>query len=102
LVAGKGASFVAARTSYPLSQISPSAPFYVATAATAFSFIINIIYILISKWLIRGAGGRYDTLEVHSDRYYSNLSEEEALQKVLDKRRVKIKDIFKLGDVFWA
>lgn len=53
LVAGKGASFLAARTSYSLSERwGPHAPFYVATTLTLLSFLVNLLYVLANKWLV--------------------------------------------------
>lgn len=114
LVAGKGASFVSARTSYPLSQhFGPHAPFYVATGLAGLSFCINIVYLLASKWLVRGAGAEWEASELHAEAQtqaaehirsgsVQSLSEAEALKAVAKKRMVKFKDITKLGDVFWA
>lgn len=60
----------------------------------------------ISKWLIRGSGAEYEVVELRAEvrrrSQSSSLSEAEALQKTVDKRRVRLQDIFKLGDVFWA
>ena len=89
-MAGKGASFISARTSYPLSQWSPNAPFYVSTAATGFSFAINLVYISISKWLIRET----EDPELRA--------EAQVIQQVAEKRRFKMKEVFNLGDVVWA
>ncbi|THH34084.1 hypothetical protein EUX98_g77 [Antrodiella citrinella] len=114
LVAGKGASFVSARTSYPLSQrFGPHAPFYVATGLAGLSFCINIIYLLASKWLIRESGTEWEASELHAEAQTAtaehirsgsmqSLSEAEALKAVAKKRMVKIRDITRLGDVFWA
>ena len=44
LIAGKGASFLSARTSYPLTERwGPRAPFYVATFLAALSVVINLL-----------------------------------------------------------
>ena len=105
LVAGKGASFISARTSYPLSQLSPNAPFYVSAAATGFSFAINLVYISISKWLIREAGAELEDSELRTEakkRSVVSMTEAQAIQQVADKRRFKIKEVFRLGDVVWA
>jgi len=105
LVAGKGASFIAARTSYPLSQWSPNAPFYVSAGTTCFSFVINLVYISISKWLIREAGAELEDSELRTEakrRSVVSMSEAQAIQQVADKRRFKMKEVFKLGDVVWA
>jgi hypothetical protein len=105
LVAGKGTSFVSARTSYPLSeQFGRNAPFYVATGLTFLSFIINLAYISASKWLIRSTGTRLEASEIReaaSNRLLS-LSEAQALAKVVEKRKVNLRDVTKLDDVFWA
>ncbi|KAH9946637.1 MFS general substrate transporter [Amylocystis lapponica] len=109
LVAGKGASFISARTSYPLSdRFGPHAPFYAATLLTGLSFVVNLIYVAASKWLIRGAGAELEISDVQDEavvRRQSGLvamSEEEALKHVAQKRAVNLRDITKLGDVFWA
>lgn len=106
LVAGKGASFVSARTSYPLSErFGPHAPFYASTILTAISFFVNIIYVCVSKWLIRGAGADLEATDLEDEAHNNTeicLSEAEALKKVAKKRMVYLRDITKLGDVFWA
>lgn len=114
LVAGKGASFVSARTSYPLSQsYGPHAPFYVATALAGLSFCINLVYLSASKWLVRGAGAELEASELHAEAssqarehirngFIQSLSEAEALKEVAKKRMVSLRDVTKLGDVFWA
>lgn len=105
LVAGKGASFISARTSYPLSQLSPNGPFYLSAGVTGFSFAINLVYISISKWLIREAGAELEDAELRTEakrRSVVSMTEAQAIQQVADKRRFKIREVFKLGDVVWA
>ncbi|CCM01967.1 uncharacterized protein FIBRA_04040 [Fibroporia radiculosa] len=106
LVAGKGASFVSARTSYPLSErFGPHAPFYASTILTAASFLVNIIYVCASKWLVRGAGAELEASDLEDEAQNNRricLSEAEAIKKVAKKRMVYLRDITKLGDVFWA
>ncbi|KAH9898415.1 MFS general substrate transporter [Cubamyces lactineus] len=108
LVAGKGASFISALTSYPLSQrFGPHAPFYASTMLTAFSFTINLVYVFSSKWLVRGAGAELEASEINAEAHSraasaADMSEAEALKEVAKKRMVYLKDIIKLGDVFWA
>jgi len=105
LVAGKGASFISARISYPLSQWSPNAPFYVSTGATGFSFVINLVYISISKWLAREAGVELEGSELSMEakkRSVVSMTEAQAIQQVADKKRFRIGEVFKLGDVVWA
>ena len=114
LVAGKGASFVAARTSYPLAQhFGPHAPFYAATALAGISFCVNLVYLSASKWLVRGAGAELEASELQEEAAHQqaehvrsgslhSLSEAEALKEVAKKRVVNLRDITKLGDVFWA
>ena len=104
-MAGKGASFISARTSYPLSQWSPNAPFYVSAGATGFSFTINLVYISISKWLIREAGAELEVSELRTEakrRSIANMTEAQVIQQVAEKRRFKIREVVKLGDVVWA
>ncbi|RDX55878.1 MFS general substrate transporter [Lentinus brumalis] len=109
LVAGKGASFISALTSYPLSQrFGPHAPFYAATILSAFSFTINLIYLSASKWLVRESGTELEPSEIHAEAHARAAStpgissEAEALEAVAKKRMVNLRDITKLGDVFWA
>lgn len=106
LVAGKGASFVSARTSYSLSErFGPHAPFYASTLLTAMSFIVNIVYVFASKWLVRGAGAELEASELEDEAHNNTqicLSEAEAMKKVAKKRMVYLRDITKLGDIFWA
>ncbi|KAF9526438.1 major facilitator superfamily domain-containing protein [Crepidotus variabilis] len=106
LVAGKGASFVSARTTYPLTErFGPRAPFYVATSLAALSVIINLVYISLSKWLIDGAGAELEAPDISEEarrRLAISISEGQALEKVAKKRQVHLRQITKLGDVFWA
>lgn len=105
LVAGKGASFISARTSYPLSQWSPNAPFYVSTGAAGFSFVVNLIYISISKWLIRETGAEFEDSELRTEakrRSVVSMTEAQVIQQVADKKRFKMGEVFRLGDVVWA
>lgn len=106
LVAGKCASFVSARTSYPLSvAFGRHAPFYVSAALTGFSFIINLVYMFASHWLIRGSGTTLEASEIRHEarrRAVYSTSEAMALEKVARKRHVSLKEVPLLGDVFWA
>ncbi|KAM5535449.1 hypothetical protein V8D89_010971 [Ganoderma adspersum] len=109
LVAGKGASFISALTSYPLSQrFGPSAPFFASATLTAFSFTINLVYVFAAKWLVRESGTELEASELHAEAHSRALatsgisSEAEALKEVAKKRMVNLRDITKLGDVFWA
>ncbi|KAF9015224.1 major facilitator superfamily domain-containing protein [Cyathus striatus] len=106
LIAGKGASFISARTTYPLTErFGGRAPFYVATALAALSVIVNIIYVASSKWLVEETGAELEAPDISDEarrRSSRNLSEAQALEKVAAKRRVHLRQITKLGDVFWA
>lgn len=106
LIAGKGASFISARTSYPLTQrFGPRAPFYVATFLAGLSVVINLVYISFSKWLVDGAGAELEAPDISREaqrRLSRNITEAQALEKVAAKRRVHFRQITKLGDVFWA
>ncbi|KAG9314383.1 major facilitator superfamily domain-containing protein [Chiua virens] len=106
LVAGKFASFLSARTSYPLSvTFGRHAPFYVAAALTGFSFIMNLVYMSASHWLIAESGTVLEASEAQQEarrRAVYSLSEAKALEKAAKKRRVNLKDVPLLGDVFWA
>jgi hypothetical protein len=106
LVVGKFASFIAARTSYPLSEkYGAQAPMAVATLLSAFSVVMNVIYISLSRWLAEGSGVELEEGELRQSarsREAHSLSEMQALAHVLEKRRVRLHDVTKLGDVFWA
>lgn len=106
LIAGKGASFLSARTSYPLTErFGPRAPFYVATFLAGMSVVVNLIYIGASKWLIEGAGAELEAADINEEaqrRSVTNISEAQALEKVAEKRKVKLGHLSRLGDVFWA
>ena len=106
LVAGKGASFVSARISFPLSEWNPHAPFIASTLLAAFSFCINLIYVSVSKQIAAGAGVEMEPVEMQRQSMrrrgtIENMSEVAALKKVTEKRTVKLSDLAKLGDVFW-
>ncbi|TDL28447.1 MFS general substrate transporter [Rickenella mellea] len=106
LVVGKFSSFISARTSYPLSEhFGPRAPFVVATLLAALSFIMNLVYISVSKWLISSSGVELEAAELHHEarsRLTESVSEAQALTEVAAKKTVHISDVAKLGDVFWA
>ncbi|KAJ7788473.1 major facilitator superfamily domain-containing protein [Mycena olivaceomarginata] len=88
----QGASFVSARTSYPLTErFGPHAPFYVAAFLTGMSVVINL-------WLIDGAGAELEAVDINEEAQ----RQAQALEKVAAKRRVHLRQITKLGDVFWA
>ncbi|KIM25377.1 hypothetical protein M408DRAFT_74261, partial [Serendipita vermifera MAFF 305830] len=103
LIAGKGASFVSARVSYPLSQrFGPSAPFVLSTFLALFSFGVNLIYLASSAWLARGAGVQLEPGErPRRDRLGALMTDDEAVLRVAEKRKVKLKDMARFGDVFW-
>jgi MFS family permease len=105
LIAGKGASFVSAATSYPLTQRYGShAPFFVATFLTGLSVAINLVYVTASKWLIEEAGAEPEASDIRSEAQLSStsLSEAQALEKVAAKHLVNFRDVTRLGDMFWA
>jgi MFS family permease len=106
LFAGKAASFLAARTAYPLSgHFGPRAPFYVSTALAAFSVIVNLIYISLSRRLVDLAGAELEAADISSGarrRFSVDISEDRALEEVAKKRHVHMRQIVRFGDVFWA
>ena len=106
LVFGKASSFISARTSYPLSEtFGPRAPFYAATFVAAFSFCMNLVYVSASKWLVKSTGTELEASEIRDEathRRTESVSEAQALKQVARKRTVHLRDISKLGDVFWA
>ena len=106
LIAGKTASFISARTSYPLTQrFGSQAPFYVSTFLALLSVLVNLVYIASSRWLVDGAGAELEAPDISEEarrRLVINLSEAQALKKVAEKRKVHFRQIANLGDVFWA
>jgi len=105
LVGGKGASFVSARTSYPLSErYGRHAPFYVATFLAGLSVIVNLVYISASKWFVRSTGIRLEASEIEEEaRNISlSLSEAQALKEVAERRKVKLGEVTRLDYVFWT
>jgi hypothetical protein len=105
LVGGKGASFISARTSYPLSErYGRHAPFYVATFLAGLSVVVNLIYISASKWFIRSTGTRLEASEIQEQAktIQLSLSEAQALKEVVERRKVKLGEVTKLDYVFWT
>ena len=106
LVVGKAASFISARTSYPLSEkFGPHAPFYVAIFLAGVSFTMNLVYLLAANWLIRSTGTELEASELEQEARTARsmgLSDAQTLKRIAEKRTVHVRDITKLGDVFWA
>ena len=106
LVVGKASSFLSARTSYPLSEhYGPRAPFVVATFLAFLSFMMNLVYLSTSKWLVQSSGTELEASELREQaeaRQVESVSEAQAMRQVAEKKVVHIRDITKLGDVFWA
>jgi MFS family permease len=101
LFAGRAASFLAARTAYPLSEnFGPRAPFYVATALAAFSVVVNLIYISLSRRLVDLAGAELEATDISSDAQRRLTAD--AAEEVAKKHQVHIHQIVRLGDIFWA
>ena len=91
LVAGKGASFLSSITSYPLSdRYGTRGPFIVSTSLAGLSFAVNILYLIFHARLHPAAV---------SDS--SHKSDEAAAERVIQRRKVKLMNLSKLGDVFW-
>ena len=108
LIAGKGASFVSARVSYPLSEAyGPHAPFVLSTLLALFSFGVNLIYLASSAWFARGAGVELDAHELEQERRRrkitlgERMTAREAVKKVAAKKEVHFVDIKRFGDIFW-
>jgi MFS family permease len=108
LIAGKGASFVSARLSYPLSEAyGPHAPFVVSTLLALFSFGVNLVYLASSAWFARGAGVELDAHELEQERRRrkvalgERMTATEAVKKVAAKKAVRFTDLKRFGDVFW-
>jgi hypothetical protein len=105
LVAGKGAAFISARTSYPLTHhFGPRAPFYVAAFLSAFSVVVNLVYITVSKWLVYGTAAELEASDISDAAQNSarTLSEAQALEKTAEKQKVNFSELSRLGDVFWV
>jgi len=106
LIAGKLTSFISARTSYPLTErFGSHAPFFVSTFLALLSVLVNLVYVISSKWLIDGAGAELEAPDISEEarrRLAINLSEAQALKKVAEKRKVYLRQIANLGDLFWA
>ncbi|KAL7411643.1 major facilitator superfamily domain-containing protein [Mrakia frigida] len=94
LVVGKGASFVSAITSYPLSErFGRRGPFVASTLLASVSFAANIFYCVVHY-------RNHRTLS--SDTPSASLDPDEiATEKVLQRRRVRFTNLSKLGDSFW-
>ncbi|KAF7982474.1 hypothetical protein HWV62_28040 [Athelia sp. TMB] len=95
LVAGKGASFAGARTALPLAEWRAHAPFEVSAALAALSFAVNLAYLASSQWLAREGGVEMEAAEIA-------LSADAALQEVAAKKVVRLRDLARMGDVFWT
>ena len=92
LVAGKGASFLSSITSYPLSdRYGTRGPFVVSTGLAGLSFAVNILYLIFHARLHPAA----------ADSDSSHKSDEAAAERVIQRRKVKLMNLSKLGDVFW-
>jgi hypothetical protein len=106
LIAGKASSFVAARTSYSLTEyFGSSAPFYVATVLTGFSVGVNLVYIACSRWLVDGAGAELEAPDLMHDARQTartDTAKSLALKETAEKRKVRIAEIANLGDLFWS
>ncbi|CDO71549.1 hypothetical protein BN946_scf184911.g19 [Trametes cinnabarina] len=89
------------------SRFRPHAPFYASMFLTALSFAINLVYVLSSKWLVRESGAELEASELNAEAHTcaasaASMSEAKALKEVAKKRMVYLRDITKLGDVFWV
>jgi hypothetical protein len=93
LLAGKGTSFISARVSFPLSQWSPHAPFFLSTFLAGFSFVVNLFYLWYDKWIASQIGVEAEGV--------GGLSEEDVLRKMKAKRKVRVGDLLNMGDIFW-
>jgi len=106
LIAARLTSFISARTSYPLTErFGSHAPFFVSTFLALLSVLVNLVYVISSKWLIDGAGAELEAPDISEEarrRLAINLSEAQALKRVAEKRKVYLRQIANLGDLFWA
>lgn len=74
LLLGKASGFFSAISSFPLSEINPLMPFIVSTLLSAFSFAINIIYLVAGPWLATGAGIAMEDAERRRSHIMRKLS----------------------------
>lgn len=80
-------------------------PFYFSAGAAGLSFFINLVYIFISKWLIKEAGAEPESAELSAEakkRSIVSMTEAQVIQQVVDKKRFRMREVFKLGDVVWV
>lgn len=74
LLLGKASGFFSALSSFPLSEINPLMPFIVATLLSAFSFSINVVYLVAGPWLAKGAGIAMEDAERQRSHILRKLS----------------------------
>jgi hypothetical protein len=102
LLAGKIASFVGARISFGLSErYGLHAPIAVATGLSAFSLVINLVYLSLSSWIASEVGINFDD-NGSQQRHLEDFDEATAVEHVARKSQVHLRDVVDLGDVFWA
>lgn len=106
LVVGKAASYVSARTSFALADtFGRHAPFYVATSLALFSFVVNLVYLWVSRWLIEETGTELEASEMEREARRVSVydaMEAEALERIALKRRVHLTDLLEMDSVFWV
>jgi hypothetical protein len=74
----------------------------VSTLLALFSFGVNLIYLSTSAWLARNAGVQLEPgEETKKEIMGARMSAHEATIRVTEKRKVKLKDMQRFGDVFW-
>jgi hypothetical protein len=72
----------------------------VSTLLCLFSFGANLLYLFGSSYLAHGAGIELEPGE-ELQRIGAEMTANEAALIVAEKRKVKLKDIQRFGDVFW-
>ena len=66
---------------------------------------MNLVYLSASRWLVTSSGTELEASELRREARAltgEDMSEAEALKQVAKKKSVHLRDITKLGDVFWA
>ena len=65
----------------------------------------NLVYLSASKWLLRSSNTELEAPELEQEARHirsESITEAEALKQVAQRKTVHLRDITKLGDVFWA
>lgn len=69
--------------------------------------MVNLVYTGASKWLVAGAGAELEAADISAEarvrlKFGAPMTETRALERVAEKKKVHLRSITKLGDMFWA